>query len=95
MSKLYTEKSRGERADALLKNDIFIEAMATIKEKIISAWESSPLRDVEGQQKLRFMLDAYKGLKSAIEEIVQTGKLASLQIANEESKIKKRRKNSP
>lgn len=80
---LNTEVRRGEIAASLLNNEIYKEAVASVHDGIVHAWSNSPIRDKEGQNELRLMLKLLTDLQRNIETVMQTGKLAKIQIERE------------
>jgi len=72
------EVKRGARAQEILDNPIFQEALDAYETEILKQWKSSPLRDVEGREMLRLMLEAHQIFKQYIVTTMETGKLASL-----------------
>lgn len=90
--KLNKEVDRGRQADELLNHPIYLEVTTTLESKIIQAWTESPTRDKEGQFNLRLLMECLKAIKSNIEEIAETGKLAKLQIEQEEKSKRKKKK---
>lgn len=83
---LSLEASRGGRADALLKSDIYQEAVGKVRNAIIDRWATSPVSDRDGQHELRLMLKLLNDLEGNIKTVADTGKLASIQIAQEQEK---------
>lgn len=77
------ELRRGDLAQMVLENPIYIESMQTVRETLIQAWESAPIRDTEGQHELKLMLKLLTDLQRNIEDVMQTGKLAKIQIERE------------
>lgn len=80
---LNTEVRRGEIAASLLNNEIYKEAIESVHDGIVHAWSHSPIRDKEGQNELRLMLKLLTDLQRNIETVMQTGKLAKIQIERE------------
>jgi hypothetical protein len=85
-SHLRTEVRRGADAQALLDNPLFVEALTAYEEEITQAWKQSLLRDVEGREKLRLMLEAANKVKAYLQTTADTGKLATAQIQDSMSK---------
>lgn len=77
---LRTEMQRGAWANELQANPLLQEALDTYESEIVEAWKTSPVRDVEGRERLRLMLDAQKRFRAFLETTAQTGKLASTQV---------------
>lgn len=91
MSNLPLEMSRGAKAEALLNDEIFKDALDSVEKAIVDKWRDSPVMDKDGQHELRLMLKAFLDVKKNIEEHVRTGKLATAQF-NEESRLKRIKK---
>ena len=79
-AQLRHEANRGMRASDLLNDDLMIEAFATITERLSSEWANSPVRDTEGRERIWMMQKLLQSLKGHIEEVLQTGKMAALQL---------------
>jgi len=80
MSDLFKEQDRGAKAEVLLRDEILVDAFATMERVYLEAWRESPQRDNEGRENIFQMLRALDALKSHLEEVVTTGKFASMQI---------------
>lgn len=78
--KVYQDLDRGARAEKLLNDPLLVESFQTLRETILSGIEATPLRDVEGAEKLRIMLKLLKDLRHNIDKVVQDGKLAKVEI---------------
>lgn len=80
---LSEEQQRGEQARMLLENPIYIETLQAVRNGIIQAWESAPIRDKEGANELKLMLKLLGDVQRNIETVMQTGKMATIQIERE------------
>lgn len=67
--------ARAAKAQEALDNPLIAEALSAWETEITDAWKKSPLRDVEGREKLRLMLEAANTFKTHLEAVVATGKL--------------------
>ena len=83
--KLQEEIERGSRAQILLRNEVYQEAVGKVRQGIMDAWAESPLRDTEGQHELRLMLKLLTDIEKNIERVATTGTLALRQIEHERS----------
>lgn len=83
MANLSNEMNRGARAEALLNDEILAESLQSIEQAILDRWAESPIADREGQHELRLMLKVCHDFKRNLQEVVRTGKLASLQHKQE------------
>jgi hypothetical protein len=82
-----TEPTRDEReqlqraahaADALA-NPLITEALQAWQNEITQAWQDSPLRDVEGRERLRLMLQAARQFQAHLQTTLETGQLIKAQ----------------
>jgi hypothetical protein len=89
---LYREREKGHEAYSLLNDPIFSDVIQSLRNRLINEWEASPIRDIDGQHKLKLMLNALDGIVRNLEEAYQTGKLAAKQLEDEEEKKRQRRK---
>jgi hypothetical protein len=82
---LNDESARGARARKLLDAQPFKDAIAAVKAGIVQRWETSPVRDTEGQHELRLMRKLLDDLLKHIADAADTGKMAEMQLAHERS----------
>lgn len=80
MSTAHTELQRGDQAQAAIDNPLITEALDAWEQEITQAWKSSPLRDVEGREKLRLMLEAAVEFRKYLQTTIDTGQLQRVQI---------------
>lgn len=80
---LNEELQRGDMAAAVLDNPIYAESWDMVRAGIIAAWENCPIRDKEGQNELKLMLKVLGDVRKTVEQTMQTGKLARIQIEQE------------
>lgn len=73
------EISRGHSAARLLGDPLIAEAFDLIRAEYISAWETAPVRDVEGRERIWAHLQALGKVKAHLETVVATGKMAEKQ----------------
>lgn len=78
---------RATKAQALLSNEVFIEAFEDVNNAILRQIEECPLRDTEGLIRLKQMLHISKSFRANLEERISAGKLTRLRI--EEGKTKR------
>lgn len=75
------EISRGERALQLLREPLLVEAFETIERELTEKWQTSPVRDVEGREKLYLTLLCLKQAQQHLASVVESGKLAQHTLA--------------
>lgn len=67
---------RAQRAREVLENPLMAEALDHYEAEITSQWKASPLRDVEGRERLRLMLAAHEHFQTYLTNTMAAGKLA-------------------
>jgi hypothetical protein len=67
---------RGVRAERLLGDEMLKEGFDAVREAILAKFETSPVRDTEGRERLFLMLKALNDVKSHLEQAVREGKYA-------------------
>jgi hypothetical protein len=80
---LQTELRRGEQARQLQQNELYNEAFDTVRQAIIDKWIQCPVRDREGQHELKLMLKLLGEVTGFVDQVLQTGKMAEIQLQNE------------
>lgn len=71
---------RASHAAEALSNPLIAEALLAWETEITDAWKSSPLRDAEGRERLRLMLEAAKTFRQHLQTTIETGQLIKAQI---------------
>lgn len=79
----------GNRAKEVLENEAFQWALYEIKQEIKNAWEQSPARDSEGREKLWMMLSLANKLELLIKSMLETGKLAQLDLEHKRTLLER------
>lgn len=80
VNRLRQDAVRGDDAARVLESPAFQEAMAALKDQIVSEWSKCPVRDAEGQKlllQLHKLANKFEGLLTGM---VETGKLARLNL---------------
>lgn len=75
------EIARGERAQQVLREPLLQEAFETIEKELTEQWQTSPVRDVEGREKLYLTLLCLRKVQRHLESVVETGKVAQATLA--------------
>lgn len=81
---LYEEAQKGHEAEQLLEHPVFKEAIAAVRAGIINTWAEAPLRDREGAHELKLMLKLLNDVEANIKRVVDTGKMAGIQLEREQ-----------
>ena len=72
--------SRGQQAKDILENPLLQDSLKAIRNKLDNEWKNSPLRDVEGREKIFFLVKSIDEFEAMLISEMETGKLASEQI---------------
>ena len=78
--KLRQDIDRGEKAQALLRNEILIETFDFLEKQYHEAWANSSVDQNEAREKVFMMLQNLQTVKQHIENVVITGKFANDQL---------------
>jgi len=73
-------QDRAEKAAALLRNELFIEAFEYLDEQFVEAWKTSGVDDGEAREKLFQLMQALGAVKGYFQSVVEDGKLAQAQL---------------
>jgi hypothetical protein len=79
----HEEVQQGYLAKQLLENEVFKSAFENVRVGIYEKWKSCPVRDVQGQHELKLMDKLLGELEGYIKQVVDTGKMAEIQLENE------------
>ncbi len=87
----HTEYSRGQRAKELLDNEIYKDCIKQLSDGIVDKWRSAPIRDREGMHELKLMDKLLTDIEAYIKTTAETGKMAEIQLAQENNVAKLKR----
>ena len=73
-------QDRAAKAEALLRNELFVEAFEYLDEQFIDAWKNSGIDDAEAREKLFHLMQALGAVKGYFQSVVEDGKLAKAQL---------------
>ena len=73
------EQNRGERAKALMRDPLIVEAFEVLEDKYISAWKDSSSSQDE-RETLFQMYQALMVVQGHLSEVIETGDFAKLEI---------------
>lgn len=76
----HEEMIRGEEAERVLSNPIFIESIDKVRKGIISSMEQSALGDESTHNRLVIALQLLNKIEKNIKEVAETGKMIKMQI---------------
>jgi hypothetical protein len=81
------EIKRGEQASVILDNPVYQEAIAKVRENIVASMTTSPLGDEKTHNRLVIALQLLNQINKQLTDVMQTGKLASIQTDRPKFKI--------
>ena len=71
---------RAQHAQRLLDDELLNEAFEAIRLTYLQEWENSPVRDVEGREKLWTMLKLLDRVKGHLQSVIDDGKVAAHKV---------------
>jgi len=87
MDKSLEEIKLGEQAAQILDNPVYQEAIAKVRENIVSSMTNSPLGDEKTHNRLVIALQLLNQINKQLTDVMQTGKLAAIQTDRPKFKI--------
>jgi hypothetical protein len=73
-------QDRAAKAEALLRNELFIEAFEYLDEQFVEAWRTSGIDDEEAREKIFHLMQALGAVKGYFQSVVEDGKMAKAQL---------------
>jgi hypothetical protein len=86
--KVRESMERGEKAAALLRNDLLQEAFSQLETDFIQAWKASSVEDSQNRERLYMLCQNLSALRGYLEGVVTDGKLAKAQLDELQNRIK-------
>ena len=80
--------ARGEKAAALMRNEILEEAFTSLETEFIQAWKQSSVEDSQNRERLYMLCQNLSAVKGYIENVVSSGKLAKSQLDELHNRVK-------
>jgi hypothetical protein len=80
MDKLSEEVARGAEAERILTNPLYIESFDKVEKGLIDTLLTSPLGDDKTHNRLAIALQVLHQTRNALKTIMETGKLAKIQV---------------
>lgn len=77
-----SEIKRGERANEVLENPLFKEAITKVREGIINSMSISALGDAETHNRLVIAMQLLNQIEKGLKDVVVTGKMAAIQTTD-------------
>lgn len=86
--KVRESMERGEKAAALLRNELLQEAFNQLEADFIQAWKASSVEDSQNRERLYMLCQNLSALRGYLEGVVTDGKLAKAQLDELQNRIK-------
>lgn len=86
--KVRDNMERGEKAAALLRNELLQEAFSTLEQDFMQAWKVSPVEDSQNRERLYMLCQNLSALQGYLESIITGGKLAKSQLDELQNRVK-------
>lgn len=83
--------ARGARARVMMEDELFVEVLATMRQKLSNEFRNCPLRDKEGLHEIHRMMRTVDAFEANFKRIVDDGEQAKLDIEHESLMDKARR----
>jgi hypothetical protein len=88
-----TERAyKGDKANELLNNEIFSDAMSNVRQAILTAWQNCPIQDRDTQHELKLMVRLLTDLEHNIRSFVQDGNMAKFEIEQQRKREAQKKK---
>jgi hypothetical protein len=87
MAKQLEEIKLGEQAAQILDNPVYKDAIAKVRENIVSSMTASPLGDEKTHNRLVIALQLLNQINKQLTDVMQTGKLAAIQTDKPRFKV--------
>ena len=87
MAKPLEEIKLGEQAAQVLDNPVYKDAIERVRENIVNSMTTSPIGDEKTHNRLVIALQLLNQINKQLTDVMQTGKLASIQTDRPKFKI--------
>jgi len=89
---LTNEERRGATAKQVLENAVFKDALADLHNRLIENWLLTAPEDIKGREWLHQQAVAQRALVNNLTKVIQTGKMAALELSQKQAEMPKRRR---
>ena len=86
---LETEVERARQAREITEHPLWAEAFDAYRKRLMDEWAASPARDTDGREKLWLMVKTASAVERHLAEMLETGKLASIQMEKKRSLLER------
>ena len=87
MAKPLEEIKLGEQAAQILDNPVYKDAIERVRENIVNSMTTSPIGDEKTHNRLVIALQLLNQINKQLTDVMQTGKLASIQTDKPRFKV--------
>ena len=87
MAKQLEEVKLGEQAAQILDNPVYKDAIERVRENIVNSMTTSPIGDEKTHNRLVIALQLLNQINKQLTDVMQTGKLASIQTDKPRFKV--------
>ncbi|HSY85826.1 MAG TPA: hypothetical protein VLA85_04595 [Verrucomicrobiae bacterium] len=94
MTDLRREANRGQRARAILEDEIISEALDAIEAELRAGWEGSRAEDTAGREDAYRMLRAAKAFRERLRKVIDDGSVAQAEIEAHERALRRKKGDS-
>jgi hypothetical protein len=94
MTDLRREANRGQRAKAILEDEIVSEALDAIEVELRTDWEGSRPDDTAGREVSYRMLRAAKAFRERLRKVIDDGSVAQAEIEANERTLRRKKGDS-
>ncbi|HEY2110216.1 MAG TPA: hypothetical protein VGH25_00665 [Dongiaceae bacterium] len=91
MTDLRREANRGQRAQAILEDEIVSEALDAIEAELRADWEGSRPDDTAGREVAYRMLRAAKAFRERLRKVIDDGAVAQAEIEADERALRRKK----
>lgn len=88
---LHDEIARGAEAKKIIESPVYTQAFQSVRDAVTRKWRESPVSDTQGMYELKMMDKVLSLVHGYINDAMQTGKMAEIQLESE-TKIARLRK---
>lgn len=71
---------RGARAEALLRDELLIEAFGTLKAEYLTGWEATAARDTDARERLWLAVQVLGKVWTHLEQVAADGRVATREL---------------
>jgi signal transduction protein with GAF and PtsI domain len=94
MTDLQREANRGQRAKAILEDEIVTEALDAIEAGLRAGWEGSRAEDTADREDAYRMLRAAKAFRERLRKVIDDGAVAQAEIEADERALRRKKGDS-